>query len=236
MSSRNYYSRYLSGECQAVCNELTALAELSPLDAQEAQRVAEELMRRVKANIEIIVAHLHELGYSFSVYCDPEDTGGEQVPMVSPDDRTQSHIEALEARVGNVPISLKAFWTVVGSIFLTGVCTGWPDMLDPLVVYPPEVAIDELDLYDEEDQESAIVDIPISPDDYHKDNVSGGPCYAAKLPDAGFDFRLRYLADEPYFIEYLRHTILRCGGFPGLEDKSAQRISAASLTNGLIPF
>ncbi len=70
--------------------------------------------------------------------------------------------------------------------------------------------------------------LPLAPDHYHKDEVSGGgPCGVFVgdddwRPRFGGDFewvgpRCPSLANaEPNFIEYLRASILECGGFPGL--------------------
>ena len=68
--------------------------------------------------------------------------------------------------------------------------------------------------------------IDLSPDGYHKDDISGGPAYGI-LPGAKWNPMLENFAwagpkrpetapDDPCdFLSYLRTTILDCAGFPG---------------------
>src|ERR1043165_9905765 len=61
----------------------------------------------------------------------------------------------------------------------------------------------------------------LSPDDLHKDNISGGEAYGVALPCPSADF---VFLEEPHnllFVSYLRLSILRWGGFPGLEGSIA---------------
>ncbi len=62
-----YLDRYLSGECQAVWDELVGLGAAvreEPLYS-DALAVARETMRRARANIETLIPRLRELGYEF---------------------------------------------------------------------------------------------------------------------------------------------------------------------------
>lgn len=63
----NFYHTYQQGFHQEVYDELVALGEkvfMSPV-YEDAQAVAQALMRRVRYNIGLIVPRLHTLGYRF---------------------------------------------------------------------------------------------------------------------------------------------------------------------------
>ena len=87
----------------------------------------------------------------------------------------------------------------------------------------------------------------LSPDGYHKDNISGGPAYGV-WPGSDWDpiwreFRwaggaVPMSAPEgaPTLIEYLRTTILECAGFPGLFGVPEFESVRLELLSGLPPF
>jgi hypothetical protein len=136
--------------------------------------------------------------------------------------------------VGTTPITLAAFWKRVGSVAFTGTHPDFPEMLDPLVVYPVEVILEQF--ADIECEEDGRFHVALSPDDYHKDNVSGGMPYSVALPQSGFDFRLLYEARDADFIDYLRDVILSRGGFGALDPRSHIGVPLAELTAELLPF
>jgi hypothetical protein len=90
--------------------------------------------------------------------------------------------------------------------------------MDPLVVDPPEGALSDSYGYEQGEE----IFVGLAPDDFHKDNVSGGDPYGLELPNPSADFFLMYTPYDLFFVPYLRHAILRWGGFPGLE---GQRIA-----------
>jgi hypothetical protein len=57
---------------------------------------------------------------------------------------------------------------------------------------------------------------PIAPDEYHKDNVSGGAPDEIHLPNSAMDAELENEWHETSFVEYLR-VCFKWGGFPGFE-------------------
>lgn len=67
MSSPGWLSRYQSGQREQVWHELRQLGSRvrEPELAQEAQLVCDEMARRARHNIEIIVARLSDDGYRF---------------------------------------------------------------------------------------------------------------------------------------------------------------------------
>ena len=79
---------------------------------------------------------------------------------------------------------------------------------------------------DQQDQEEQYL-VSLSPDGYHKDNISGGEPYGVFAESAwkpiwqyfewsGIGRPTTALADPPDFLCYLRTTLLECAGFPGL--------------------
>src|SRR5260370_37582619 len=81
----------------------------------------------------------------------------------------------LEQRVGPIPLSLCAFWQVVGTVSLIGRAPeGWPDYSDPLFVSPPDYGLFEVrERESGEDSEGTFM-CGLAPDVLHKDNISGG--------------------------------------------------------------
>ena len=80
---------------------------------------------------------------------------------------------------------------------------------------------------DDQQDEAEQFLLSLSPDGYHKDNISGGESYGVFAESAwkpiwqyfqgsGVAKPVTALSDPPDFLSYLRTTILECAGFPGL--------------------
>lgn len=125
-------------------------------------------------------------------------------------------ITRIEHEAGEVPLALKLFWLHVGSVNLCGAHPAWAgcEYPDPLVVYPPSVALADLDDFREEPE--GLFLIPIAPDDFHKADVSGGMYYNVSVPSVGDDPPLNDERHEVSFLTYLK-IALASAGFPGLE-------------------
>jgi hypothetical protein len=237
----NYLERYQNGEFEQVWTELQALG---PAVRQEpnltlARQVASETMQRVRRNCERIVARLSSLGYVFGIYPDGSRGYYTEGALVAPSVETTGGIAELEDQVGPLPLSLVAFWKEVGTVDLVGMHpTSWPNGLDPLVVYPPEGVISDLDSWEYEGDADGEGQFEggLAPDDLHKDNVSGGDPYGVALPNASADFVLLNERHELFFVPYLRFAILRWGGFPGLEGRTIHFEPLGALIADLEPF
>jgi hypothetical protein len=87
-------------------------------------------------------------------------------------------------------------------------------------VYPPSVAIFELDEFLGDREERTRCEfpylVPIAPDDVHKDNVSGGMWYNLSVPAIADDPPLNDERHRTTFVSYLELAV-RWGGFPGLD-------------------
>lgn len=231
--------RYKAGEYKEVWSELLTFEEGigdEPLFS-EAHSVACETMSRVRTNVELLIPRLQSIGYKFGVYPDGSLPAYCLGAHVLPPSDVESKIDGLEELIGTIPLSLRVFWEVVGSVDFIGCHPDWPEYSDPLVVYP----IDGIELeyadwrkaceeYGTEDVGRFA--IPVAPDSHHKDNVSGGPSYSIFVPNGSVDAKLEHERYETTFVDYLR-IAFRCGGFPG---KGPLPLNLADLTRGLLPI
>jgi hypothetical protein len=152
-----------------------------------------------------------------------------------------------------LPVSLRAFWEVVGGInfvwdYERG---GAPDLgvdlpmeeMDPLCVDPPEVVTR---LFEEWEEQRSGVDpeladpfnLDLAPDYLHKANISGGGPYGIELPFLGADPVFANEAHQLPFVDYLR-LCFRWAGFPRLErhaDRPDVREFLKAMSKGLEPF
>ena len=146
-----------------------------------------------------------------------------------PEAGTEDAIGRIEGEIGPLPLALKTFWRLVGSVDLTAHYTTWRPVEypwaacaypDPVVVYPPSVAVAELDefLGDRAERMRCEVPyvVPVAPDDLHKDNVSGGMWYNLSVPAVADDPPLNDERHRTTFVGYLELAV-RWGGFPGLD-------------------
>jgi len=224
----SFFDRYSAGEHEKVWEELMALGPSVREDphAADALAVAYEIMRRVEANVRVITARLAALGYKIA-------SGMAHDP---PGPKTRKQIARLEKVTGTLPLSLRAFYEVVGAVNWMG---EHPSLAprdgsaapDPLVVFPIEDALAQCE-EGFEDGEGAIA---IAPDDLHKANTSGGDPYEVAVPELGADGRLLNERHKLHFVAYLR-LVFRFGGFPGYDGIDPVPAELANLRQGLIPF
>ncbi len=182
----------------------------------DAYAVALETMRRVRQNVERIHQRLLDIGYRFWV---PHHA---HVPP--PRDITDV-ISGVEGLVGPLPLSLRAFYEVVGSVDFRQS----PEQL--VQSYRTERdSASELHILGEEDPlvvasiwelQEQVRNQPgrqyfcFAPDEFHKANYSGGENYHVSLPNPDADFRIEGMYDiEEYFVEHLRYSCAY-GGFRG---------------------
>ena len=241
----NFLDRYLQGEQEPVWDELLALGgaiRQEPLFT-EALAVTRETMRRARYNIELLVLRLNAIGYVFGVYPNdrrklPGYTGPHNPPGQDIANKI-SKLEALEG-IGSLPLSLQVFWEIVGEVNFIGYHPAWPEFSDPLVIFPIEAIhydyTEWRELVDEGDPEARQFGLQLSPDVYHKDNVSGGEPYSMRVPNFAIDGMLEYERHSTTFVNYLRITF-RYGGFPGVQwAKGAIPGEMSGLADGLLPI
>jgi hypothetical protein len=255
--------RYLAGEHRETWAEMVAGVDRDgrPVDPADAEAVATETMRRVRRNVETVIERLSGRGYRFGFYPDGvRAVGWYPGPLVPPTARVGESIAALEERAGAVPLSLRAFWSEVGGVNLSGASEAWGDVVaDPLWVESveskgdsPEVAwhLGEFEDWEANVEEYGAEEVgpfvlPLAPDDLTKANTSGGAAYGIALPNARADAPFENEWHDVLFVEYLRIALMDWGGFPGLApDDGNARVSppeappaeVAFLLAGLLPF
>lgn len=182
--------------------------------------------------IAILQERLHEIGYPVTSLVTPAKRGLPQ------------RMARIEAHTGlEIPALLKRIWTVVGGISFVdledyshvefwddrnvtgkkGFCDGVH--IDSCTKDWLDFTIEDFDSFQEDDAQDEFF-FSISPDGYHKDDISGGDSYAVKEgewmpPLMNFEWsgKIRPLSAARSTVDlmaYLRTSILECAGFPGL--------------------
>jgi hypothetical protein len=241
----SFLTRYLAGDSLEVWADLLALgpAVRAPEYAEDAQAVARTTMQRVRHNVEVIHARLLLLGYRFQ---EPE------AAVVPPPAATAALLEEIERLVGPLPLSLRMFYEVVGSVDLRQSIdqisrTPWPARAsetelsilgdyDPLQVFPIQ------DLHKEACRWQTVAEGAAphlyfcwAADENHKAHYSGGENYHVWLPDPAADFCISgYYEIDQYFVAYLRSSCASDGFCETVEpwfdgDRGGQRIAPPGL-------
>lgn len=182
--------------------------------------------------IAILEERLHEIGYPVSSLVTPPKKG------------LPKRIERIESHTGlEIPALLKRFWAVVGGISFVDLedyshVAFWDDLdvkgkkgfcdgvhIDSCTKDWLDFIIDDFDSLKEDNAEDEFF-YSISPDGYHKDDVSGGDSYGVKDGDwmppimnfqwSGKSRPLSATKGTVDLMAYLRTSILECAGFPGL--------------------
>ena len=220
-------TRYLRGEHGPVWNELRSHEALGGDLLEEARAVANETMKRVARGADVLAERLAALGW---------------VPLygelrTSPRTEDREVMRRIEETTGApLPVSLRAFWEIVGGINLVwdyergeapdlGVDLPMDDM-DPLSVDAPEEVTHCFEEWEERrsgiDPELAgPFNLDLAPDYLHKTNTSGGAPYRIELPYFGADPVFANEEHELPFVDYLR-LCFRWAGFPRLEGYADQ--------------
>lgn len=236
---KTFIERYNNGEYREVWEELFLLDDgvRDPSILPDALSVVNETMTRVQQNIVQIYNRLVEIGYEF------EMMEGIDKPIIPPAPYIKEQIREIESIVGIIPLSLKAWYEMVGTVSFLGRHPKWDTGIyyDPLFVSPIETALMEydewrilLEKYGEE--KIGPYCISIAPDYYHKANISGGEPYKMAIPNAAIDAKLLNERHDTTFVEYLR-ICFTWGGFPGLENSSNNLPEVLDyLTKDLLPI
>jgi len=219
-----YLERYLEGQHGQVWTELYGIGARVREDEQtwaDAVAVAQETMARVRRNIERLREELPRIGYRFS---------RPQRVLVPPPPDVTEQIDRTEATIGAVPLAFRVFWESIGSVDLSGEHPDWPSgRLDPLMF---EASADYyVDTYRDMIEQRVLTpgepfELDFAPDDLHKADISGGPPYAIRVPNAGVDGIVVWEVHQTTFVNYLR-TAMRFGGLAGLSP--AERHGYAAL-------
>jgi hypothetical protein len=241
------FERYAAGDHDTVWAELVALGDAVRRDphAADALAVAYETMRRVDLNVTTVVERLGAIGYRFGP---PAGAAGRLLSLFRRDrDRPEkAHVPPgpgaraarlrIEKRTGPLPLSIRAFFEVVGSVDLTGQHRSLAPVdgavaEDPLVVHGVSDVWEQVDGADEGEADEII----LAPDDLHKAGTSGGDPYSMAVPDPRADGELLNEPHNLLFVAYLR-LCFQFGGFPGFEGQIDRPAEIDELAAGLMRF
>lgn len=248
MSSGSWLARYRAGQRKQVWHELHQLgsAVREPELMEEVQLVCDEMARRARQNIEVIVERLTQDGFRFHSNDDAETP---ETPHIPPTAAAEEHARWLQERFGMVPLTLLSWVRLVGDVWLVGTHPDWPSSAaaDPLVIqvegshYPGASIRDHFEsewrrwqeLIDE-DPEYGLFQLALAPDRLHKDNVSGGGPYGVVVPDACADGLFVTETTMP-FVDYL-NLVFAHGGFPWRTGAANQWRVTKDLAKDLLPL
>ncbi len=218
---------------------LTLEADIRDADnLPEAVSLVRRIMAISKRNIETIVERLRRINYCFEV-------GSEDV-LRQPKKDVLKKIAKFETRIGALPLSICAFYELVGSVNLAGSFADW----EALALNEEDLKTDYLQVFsinewfasdfefEEDPYNDGTVYLEISIDDLTKAGFSGGGGYAIKVPNASFDALIEDAWFEVNFINYLRASF-QWGGFPGLSRYQLPpnlRELIQYLSQGLLPI
>jgi hypothetical protein len=167
----------------------------------------------------------------------PQRAGGSRA-HVPPGPNAKKDVAKFEREYGTLPLSLRAFYEIVGEVNLNGTHPaidppGSSIAPDPLLVYGLDEGIVEFDEDDEDGERPGAV--TIAPDDLHKANTSGGDAYEMAIPDLRADGELLNERHNLLFVDYLR-LCFEYGGFPGYEGRGSVPAEIKTLREGLLEF
>jgi hypothetical protein len=102
VSPANWLDRYRAGQRDRVWHELRQLggAVREPGLSEQAQLVCDEMARRTRQNVEVIIGRLSDAGYRFHVN---DDAQAPVRPHVPPTAGAGAHADWLQERFGPVP-------------------------------------------------------------------------------------------------------------------------------------
>lgn len=226
MSTPDWLDRYRAGRREEVWHELRQLGQgvRDPALLPDAQAVCDEMARRARANIELLVGRLTEQGFLFH---QNDDDQTPVTPFYPARADAADQAAWLQDRFGPVPLALLSWVRIVGDVWLVGTHPEWPETAaaDPLVFevhgyqHPGSSIRDYFDgdyeawqEWGAEEPEAGVFVLPVSPDQLHKDNTSGGAPYGIQLPDATAEGVFVAHAPMP-FVGYL-NWVFSHGGFP----------------------
>ncbi len=195
----SFLTRYRAGASIQVWRELLTLGAQvrEPTFSEDAYTVALETMHRVRHNVEVVHERLQQLGYEFWV---PDHL------HVSPSGDVPAMLAEVERLRGPIPLSLRAFYEVVGAVDFRQSrrqLVHWQDKRrasaselavlgeeDPLVVAPVEKLLQVVRAY--ASTQAKRVEFTFAPDEFHKASYSGGENYHLHLPNPDADFHIEY--------------------------------------------
>jgi hypothetical protein len=223
-SADSLITRYRAGDRDAVWQELRALGAgaRSPERVADAHAVCDEMAKRARQNVEVIVDRLRAQGFVFHA------NDAARTPVTPPRPAGKAGRRGADLARGTLrrdPHDARLVDASRRDVWLVGTHPDWPESsaADPLVIEvegsrhdaPIEGAFaEDVEAHEERTAAGATApfELAVSPDRLHKDDVSGGPPYGIVLPDPCADGTFVAETTMP-FVSYLNWVFSR-GGFP----------------------
>jgi hypothetical protein len=229
-----FLERYQNDEHEQVWDELLSYGDMIRQEPvfSDAMAVAHETMRRVRHNIELLAQRLRRIDYKFR---DPAKV------FVPPPDDTPAKIAEIEQMAGLMPIALRAWYEVVGSVNFTGHHLNYLDFFelaplpDPLVVYSIDHALETCKDWHKSragDPVERLYCVPVGSGEYEKAGIGDQQPYEIVLPNESVDALLLHTWHRTTFVNYIRIS-LRWGGFAGFADPNTRPANIETLMNTL---
>jgi len=246
MAAKGWLERYRTGQREQVWHELRQCGNSVRSEdlATEAQAVCDEMARRARHNVEVLVGRLRSQGYVFHTN---DDARRPVIPHHPPSAEAPALDDWLHDRFGPVPMVVSSWIRIVGDVWFVGTHPSWPESqdADPLVIelegarYPDGSIHDhfegEYEAWREWSGENEDADgfvLPVAPDRLHKANISGADPYGIRLPDGTAEGLFVGEAAMP-FVAYL-NLVFRHGGFPAAVPGDRQWTIKSELASGLL--
>jgi hypothetical protein len=244
----DWLDRCRAGERDGVWHELRQLgaAVREPGRFEEAQLVCDEMARRARRNVEVLIRRLTDAGYRFHTN---NDAQAPVTPHRPPTAAAGQLADWLQEHMGPVPMTLLSWLRLTGDVGLVGTHPQWATSAaaDPLVIeiegsrfpggrmstyYEEERRMWQQQV--SEDPDAGLFVLPLAPDSTHRDNASGGPPYGVVLPDGCADGLFVGETTMP-FVSYL-NGVFRNGGFPSPTGPHSQWVLRRALARDLLPL
>ena len=221
---------------EKILEKQRAWQAVSADDESVINAMASESLAKCADAIAVLSEKLRDIGYIW--------VSSESIPVYDLED----NIQRIEAKTGlSMPKILIEFWKIIGGISFVDLETyqhvdfwgkhriiapkGFADGLHIDACNNEWVAYicqdyDDWKNYRRQDETETFL-LSLSPDGFHKDNISGGMPYGVLAESSwkpiwqyfewsGTMHPVTALANPPDFVSYLRTTILECAGFPAL--------------------
>lgn len=221
-----FYNRYINGEDgKSVYSDIYNLGQeaFSVKYFDDMQSVLTETFNRVVFNLEIIFSELKNINYAFKT----EFQFNFERPLLRPLPDTDELLVKLDNTIrnfGEIPLSLRLFYKIVGSCNFAWDYEHRPEMfwecadpiqinsLDDIVNYVSNNDWKEYLSETLEDDNSQFPYLELAADYLHKDNISGGLPYSIQLTkQPSVDSLFLNEPNETTFINYLRICMENCG-------------------------
>lgn len=214
---------YETGKHREVWSQLSSIGDFNNSDLKdEALSIARLAMKRVRRNIEILIARWvgrgHQFGYD---WVSPRlfrsiSKVALQTPLLgTPGIEEIAAMDRFEDEIGPIPIVMRAFYEVIGGVNFGGrIANSWPD----------ECSLDPLQILAFTPQSNRLIErkwkiLEVAEDPCHKYLYSGVGSIYVPLPSLTFDPPILF-EDSPFLLNdvpltfgnYLRQMILEFGG------------------------